>query len=68
MITHVKLDLFKNVTDFDTDLDKINVLVGANNSGKSSVLQGIHFSILAGVEAKRRHSINERAWRMGAVW
>lgn len=49
MITHVKLELFKNVINFDTGLDKINVLVGANNSGKSSVLQGIHFSILAEV-------------------
>jgi Recombinational DNA repair ATPase (RecF pathway) len=52
-IKHITLEAFKNVTSFDTDLDKINVLVGANNSGKSSVLQGIHFSILA--EAVRRN-------------
>ncbi|SFR13996.1 ATP-dependent nuclease [Desulfoscipio geothermicus] len=57
MIKHVKLENFKNAVDFDTDLDKINVIVGANNSGKSSVLQGIHFNILA--EAVRRNSGRE---------
>lgn len=62
MITHVKLDLFKNVTDFDTDLDKINVLIGANNSGKSSVLQGIHFSILAAIVRRntRRKTLSQQ--------
>ena len=30
-------------------MDDINVLVGANNSGKSSVLQGIQFTIIAEV-------------------
>ena len=49
MIKHLILENFKNIVIFDTDLDKINVLVGSNNSGKSSVLQGIHFSILAEV-------------------
>jgi len=49
MIKHIALEHFKNVSNFDTDLDAINVLVGANNSGKSSVLQGIHFTILAEV-------------------
>jgi len=53
MIRHIILEDFKNITNFDTDLNKINILVGANNSGKSSVLQGIHFSILA--EAVRRN-------------
>ena len=41
MISHIKLEQFKKVTNFETDLDDINVLVGANNSGKSSVLQGM---------------------------
>lgn len=49
MISHIKLEQFKKVTNFETDLDDINVLVGANNSGKSSVLQGIQFTILAEV-------------------
>lgn len=49
MISHIKLEQFKKVTNFETDLDDINVLVGANNSGKSSVLQGIQFTIMAEV-------------------
>lgn len=49
MIKHIKLENFKRITMFETDLDKINVLVGANNSGKSSVLQGIQFTIMAEV-------------------
>jgi AAA15 family ATPase/GTPase len=57
MIKHIKLKDFKKVELFETDLGKINVLVGGNNSGKSSVLHGIHFSILA--EAARRMSGNK---------
>lgn len=53
MIAHITLENFKNVSSFDTDLNNINVLVGANNSGKSSVLQGIHFTILAEVVRRR---------------
>ena len=49
MISHIRLENFKKVTRFETDLDDINVLVGANNSGKSSVLQGIQFTIMAEV-------------------
>ncbi len=54
MITHIKLEKFKRVIEFETDLDDINVLVGTNNSGKSSVLQGIQFTIMA--EVARRVS------------
>lgn len=49
MIRTIKLEHFKRISSFQTDLDKINLLVGANNSGKSSVLQGIQFSIMAEV-------------------
>lgn len=52
MIKNIKLENFKRISLFETTLDKINVLVGTNNSGKSSVLQGIHFTIL--VEVARR--------------
>ena len=45
MIKKVKLENFKRVSLFEAELDNINVLVGTNNSGKSSVLQGIHFTI-----------------------
>ncbi len=41
----VHIKRFKNIDDAPFDLDKINVIVGANNSGKSSILQAIHFAI-----------------------
>ena len=53
MIAHITLNNFKKVKKFDSDLDKISILVGANNSGKSSVLQGIQFTIMA--EVARRY-------------
>lgn len=49
MIDKLELHDFKNIKNFDTELKKINILIGENNSGKSSVLQGIHFSMMAEV-------------------
>lgn len=47
MINKIELHDFKNVKEFNTELKSINILIGENNSGKSSVLQGIHFSLMA---------------------
>ena len=52
MINKIELSDFKNVQSFSTELNSINILIGENNSGKSSVLQGIHFSLMA--ESVRR--------------
>jgi AAA15 family ATPase/GTPase len=41
----VRIQRFKRINDALFDLDGINVLVGANNSGKSSIIQGLHFAI-----------------------
>jgi hypothetical protein len=41
----VHIRRFKNISDTPFDLRDINVIVGANNSGKSSILQAIHFAI-----------------------
>jgi predicted ATPase len=41
----VRRQRFKRIEDALFDLDAINVLVGANNSGKSSIIQGLHFAI-----------------------
>ncbi|HRN51718.1 MAG TPA: AAA family ATPase [Anaerolineales bacterium] len=41
----VHIQRFKNVSDTTFDLGQLNVIVGANNSGKSSILQAIHFAI-----------------------
>jgi len=52
-ITSVELERFKRVQKAEIVLSDINVLVGSNNSGKSSMLQGIHFSAGAAVAARR---------------
>lgn len=53
MINRIVLSNFKNVKLFESEIAAINVLVGANNSGKSSALQGIHFTILAEVVRRK---------------
>lgn len=41
----VQIERFKAIEEAPFDLDSLNVLVGANNSGKSSIIQGLHFGI-----------------------
>jgi len=41
----VHIKRFKRIDDATFDLQAINVLVGANNSGKSTIIQGLHFGI-----------------------
>lgn len=45
MIEKIEISRFKNIEELDLRLDNINVLVGGNNAGKSSILQAIQFSI-----------------------
>lgn len=44
-LTAVRIRRFKAIDDAPFDLSSLNVLVGANNSGKSSIIQGLHFAI-----------------------
>lgn len=46
MITHLKLSNFKGIKNFESEFDELCIIAGTNNSGKSSILQGIHFSIM----------------------
>ena len=41
----LRIERFKRIRDATFDLGTLNVLVGANNSGKSSIIQGLHFAI-----------------------
>lgn len=41
----MRLRRFKRIVDASFDLKDVNVLVGGNNSGKSSIIQGLHFGI-----------------------
>jgi energy-coupling factor transporter ATP-binding protein EcfA2 len=51
-ISQIRLERFKKVRDVTIDISSINILVGGNNSGKSSVLEGLHFSVVASVAAR----------------
>jgi len=44
MIRKIEIDRFKSIGHVELNLGKVNVLVGANNSGKSSILQAIQFA------------------------
>lgn len=45
MLSSITLRRFKNLEDVTIPLGRINVMVGTNNSGKSSVLQGVAFGV-----------------------
>ena len=52
-ITSIEVERFKRVQKAEIQLSDINVLVGSNNAGKSSMLQGIHFCAGAAVASRR---------------
>jgi energy-coupling factor transporter ATP-binding protein EcfA2 len=41
----IRIQRFKRIDDAPVALSDVNVLVGANNSGKSSLIQALHFGI-----------------------
>jgi AAA15 family ATPase/GTPase len=45
MIETITIERFKNIKKIILPLESINVLVGSNNSGKSSILQSIQFAV-----------------------
>lgn len=51
-IERITLERFKQVSEATINLSPINILVGGNNAGKSSVLEGIHFSVAAAVASR----------------
>ncbi|MFA6188787.1 MAG: AAA family ATPase [Sulfuricurvum sp.] len=52
-ISKLELNKFKKINSASINLDPINILIGGNNAGKSSVLQGIHFSIGTAIAARK---------------
>ena len=52
-LTQLILEKFKKVDKADITLLGLNMLVGGNNAGKSSVLQGIHFSVIAAIASRQ---------------
>lgn len=43
-LTKLRIDGFKRVQSVELDLADVNILVGANGSGKSSIIQAIHLA------------------------
>jgi energy-coupling factor transporter ATP-binding protein EcfA2 len=44
-ISNLSIRRFKRLENFSLDLGETTLLIGANNSGKSSVLQAVHFAV-----------------------
>ena len=52
VIHTVTIRRFKQLEEIPVALQDLTVLIGANNSGKSSVLQAIHFAVSIAQTAK----------------
>lgn len=52
MLKEIKIERFKNIREVTLPLSRVNVIVGANNSGKSSILQGVQFAVSIAQSAK----------------
>lgn len=44
-LASVVIRRFKRIEQIDLPLDDVTLLIGANNSGKSSILQAVHFAV-----------------------
>lgn len=51
-IESISIKRFKQLADFQLDLKDTTVLIGANNAGKSSALQALHFAVSVAQTAK----------------
>lgn len=45
LLSSIKIERFKNIDEIEIPLSGINILIGSNNAGKSSIQQAIQFSI-----------------------
>lgn len=57
LISAIKIDNFKRIKQVEITLADVTVLIGGNNSGKSSFLQGIHLAITT-LQSARSASIS----------
>lgn len=44
-LKRIRIEEFKSIKNLELPIEEVNLLIGGNNSGKSSVLQAIHFAI-----------------------
>ncbi|HEY5895143.1 MAG TPA: AAA family ATPase [Chthoniobacterales bacterium] len=47
MLHEITINRFKSIQEVTLPLERINILIGSNNSGKSSILQAIQFAVSA---------------------
>jgi len=59
-IKKVEIKRFKRIANLELDLGSTTLVIGANNAGKSSVLQAIHFAVSLAQSAKLVGGVN---WR-----
>ncbi len=52
MLTEITIKRFKNIRSITLPLERINILIGSNNSGKSSILQALQFAVSVGQTLK----------------
>lgn len=53
-VTRLILERYKRIESAELNIADVNVIVGGNNSGKSSVLQGIHFAITVSATSRQQ--------------
>lgn len=58
VISKVTIKRFKRIESLTLDLGKSCLLIGANNSGKSSILQALHFAVSAAQTARLHGNVN----------
>jgi len=58
LLNSIKIERFKNITEIELPLKGINLLIGSNNAGKSSIQQAIQFAV----------SIAQTTAQQGARW
>lgn len=63
MITAVTIKRFKTIKEVTLPLGRINILIGSNNSGKSSILQAIQFAVSVGQTLRTL----DTDWKYGAM-
>ncbi|WP_198016362.1 AAA family ATPase [Coleofasciculus chthonoplastes] len=65
-ISHLRVDNFKSLVDFDLPLAKFNCLVGLNGSGKSTVLQFFYF-LSQQVKGELDDWLKKRQWEASDI-
>jgi len=56
VIRSIRINRFKSIDEIELPLGAINILIGSNNSGKSSIQQAIQFSVSIAQTAKQQNS------------